>query len=257
MSAQPHQVAIVGVGPRGISVIERIAAALTVPGAVRPTGGLRLHLIEESEMGAGNIWRTDQTRTLCMNTLAGAVTLFTEPGATVTAPVVEGPLQYDWIRLLRGDTDIADIPTAAVELFRSHPPTPQVAEDFAGELALTRTHSNPSRALYGAYLRWVFDVALALLPDWVEVEHHHARAISLRADGSSPGPPHRYKGWSACSPAIDESRSARSSGANEARQALSWLQTAARAPTSSPHPGHPPRWARTASTSFGGSVPST
>lgn len=182
MSAQTPEVAVIGVGPRGISVIERIAAALNAPGVRPPAGGLRLHLIEESELGAGNVWRTDQTRTLCMNTLAGAVTLFTEPGSSVTAPVLEGPLQFDWIRLLRGDTDIADIPAAAVELFRTYPPDPQVAVDFAGELARTRTQSNPSRALYGAYLRWVFDVALALLPDWVEVERHHARAIGLRAD---------------------------------------------------------------------------
>lgn len=185
----PSQVAIVGVGPRGISVIERIAAALnSVPSAAQEelqSRGLTLHLIEDSEMGAGNIWRTDQTRTLCMNTLAGAVTLFTEPGSTVTAPVVEGPIQYDWIRLVRGDAPdtLIDIPAAAVELFHKHPPAPEVAEDFHEELEQTLTQSNPSRALYGAYLRWVFDVALTLLPDWVQVEQHHARAVNIREDG--------------------------------------------------------------------------
>ena len=190
MNQSPHtppaEVAIIGVGPRGISVIERIAAQLTATYAQKdPERGLVLHLIEDSQMGAGNIWRTDQTRTLCMNTLAGAVTLFTEPGSTVTAPVVEGPTQYDWIRLLRGDADdtLTDIPEQAIELFRTHPPAPEVAEDFREEIDQTVPQSNPSRALYGAYLRWAFDVALALLPDWVQVEQHHTRAVTIREDG--------------------------------------------------------------------------
>lgn len=178
MNASTKQVAIVGVGPRGISVLERISAALN--NAPRPATGLKIHLIESSQMGAGNVWRTDQTRTLCMNTLAGAVTLFTERGSTVSAPVVEGPLQYDWIRLLRGDADLSGIPEKAIELFHAHPPAETVAEDFREELDSTVIQSNPSRALYGAYLKWVFDVALTLLPEWVEVEQHNARAVGIR-----------------------------------------------------------------------------
>ncbi|OKX80568.1 FAD/NAD(P)-binding protein [Corynebacterium glutamicum] len=181
MSTNDKQVAIIGVGPRGISVLERIAAALNT--ISRPQQGLTIHLVEDSQMGAGNVWRTDQTRTLCMNTLAGAVTLFTEPGSTVSAPVVEGPLQFDWIRLLRGDEDLSGIPAKAIELFRTYPPAASVAEDFKEELAATVIQSNPSRALYGAYLRWAFDVALQLLPQWVKVEQHHARAIGIREDG--------------------------------------------------------------------------
>lgn len=182
-------VAIVGMGPRGISVVERIGAALRQRSQ---PASLTLHLIEVSQHGAGEVWRTDQTDTLCMNTLAGAVTLFTEPGSTVTAPVVEGPHQYDWIRLIRGDrvTDsTADdpastgpVPAAAAELFDRFPAAPEVWGKYRAELAASRPESNPSRALYGEYLRWVFDIAVATLPDWVTVVKHHARARSLRAD---------------------------------------------------------------------------
>ena len=77
-------IAIVGAGPRGISITERIAAYLG-----DRSEALTLHIIDDAQTGAGRIWETDQTRTLCMNTLAGAVTLFTEPGATVSAPVLE------------------------------------------------------------------------------------------------------------------------------------------------------------------------
>ena len=149
-------IAIVGAGPRGISITERIAAFLNERGG-QP---LTLHIIDDAQLGAGRIWDTTQTRTLCMNTLAGAVTLFTEPGATVTATVVEGPTMFEWLQ------------------------TPNAPEAFADEIRTTRPESNPSRALYGEYLRWVWQVALAQLPDTVEVVEHHSRAVSLAAEGS-------------------------------------------------------------------------
>ncbi|MDY5840256.1 MAG: FAD/NAD(P)-binding protein, partial [Corynebacterium camporealensis] len=93
-------IAIVGAGPRGVSLIERIAAHLPADNAA-----LDIHLIDDAQHGAGRIWETTQTRTLCMNTLAGAVTLFTEPESTMSAPVLEGPTQYEWIKLLRGEDD--------------------------------------------------------------------------------------------------------------------------------------------------------
>ncbi|WP_460490555.1 FAD/NAD(P)-binding protein, partial [Corynebacterium nasicanis] len=158
-------IAVVGLGPRGISVVERLAAAL------EPGTDLTLHLIDDAAHGAGRVWDTTQTRTLCMNTLSAAVTLFTEPGASVTAPVLEGPILHEWIQHLRGE----DISPAHAALLAAHPPRPEVAEAFAAEIAETRPESHPSRALYGAYLRWVFDVALARLPESVTVVAHHAR----------------------------------------------------------------------------------
>lgn len=170
-------IAVVGMGPRGISTVERLAAALSAS----PPSTLTLHLIDPSEIGAGEIWCTDQTRTLCMNTLAGAVTLFTEPGASVTAPVVEGPIQYDWIRLLRGDRDT--VPPAAAELFDRFPPSAKVADRYRDELNSSRPESNPSRALYGEYLQWALDTAVALLPGWVNVQVHHVGVSGIRGEG--------------------------------------------------------------------------
>ena len=173
-SSTAPSIAVVGAGPRGISVIERVAAALRERSIETP---LTIHVIDDAQHGAGRVWETEQTRTLCMNTLAARVTLFTEPGSTVTAPVVEGPTQYEWIQLLRGQRE--DIDPAKAELFDAHPPAPSVAEDFLYEIAATRPESNPSRALYGAYLRWVYDVALARLPDGVEVISHRSRAVGV------------------------------------------------------------------------------
>lgn len=169
--------AILGLGPRGISLIERIAAELRA----RPRGPFTLHLIEETTPGAGRIWEPGQTRTLCMNTLAGAVTLFTEPGASVRAPVFEGPTQHEWLRLLRGDRE--GIAPAKLDTFDTYPPDPRVAVEFAEEIAATHAHSHPSRACYGAYLRWCHDLALARLPEEVEVIVHQQRLDSIREAG--------------------------------------------------------------------------
>ncbi len=167
-------IAIVGAGPRGISITERIAAYLNARGATDGAEGeLTLHVIDDAQLGAGRIWDTEQTRTLCMNTLAGAVTLFTEPGATVSAPVFEGPTMYEWIQALRGEKEHS--------LIDAYPPT--LPDTFTGEIHVTRPESNPSRALYGEYLRWAWQVALAQLPDSVEVVEHHARAVALASEG--------------------------------------------------------------------------
>lgn len=188
-------IAIVGGGPRGISVLERLGSFLqdssdqvssddkSVPSA----GNVAIHLIDDVEPGAGRVWRTDQSPTLCMNTLADAVTLFTEPGSTVRGPVLEGPTLYEWFQLLRGDavhprptdTDSSRV-SKKTDLFREFPPT--MPADYEAEIRQARPESHPSRALYGHYLRWVFDIAVDRLRaiHGVTVHIHKARAVDIR-----------------------------------------------------------------------------
>jgi len=171
-------IAIVGMGPRGISILERLAARMD-----DSSSPVTVHLIDEAQHGAGRVWDTAQTKTLCMNTRAGAVTLFTEPGATVNAPVLEGPTQYEWIQLLRGEGD--KVAPAKRELFTQHPPAAHIATEYRAELAATRPESNPTRALYGEYLRWVYDVVLARLPESISTVSHHHRVETISADGAA------------------------------------------------------------------------
>ena len=170
-------IAIIGAGPRGISITERIAAYLKQAETHDP---LTLHVIDAVEVGAGRVWDTSQTHTLCMNTLAGAVTLFTEPGATVSAPVLEGPTMYEWIQLLRGDgnSDSDGVSEPKQALFNAHLPAP--LDQFVAEMRTTRPESNPSRALYGEYLRWVWEVARAQLPASISIIEHHAQAVTMK-----------------------------------------------------------------------------
>src|SRR5699024_1465667 len=123
-----------------------------------------LHIIDPEPPGAGAVWRTDQHRELCMNTLSHAVTLFTEPGGSIRGPLVEGPTLYEWSILTLHETFpsshtqriVAEIPPAHVTTFAAFPPASRVAEEYREELEQTRPETHPSRALYGEYLTWCF-----------------------------------------------------------------------------------------------------
>ncbi|WP_336659801.1 FAD/NAD(P)-binding protein [Leucobacter sp. USHLN153] len=193
----PASIAIVGAGPRGASLLERIGAHLSRSDAPFRGEAVELHIVDEAQFGAGRIWRTDQTRELCMNTLADAVTLFTEPGASVAAPVQQGPTLYEWCVLvleaqLGGEALTEElrearerIPEAHVSMLASFPLREGLAESYRDELRALRPDSHPSRALYGEYLVWCFERAIAALPPEVHVVRHRARAVRIArvADG--------------------------------------------------------------------------
>ena len=189
--ASRPSIAVIGAGPRGASLVERLGAHLGDPASPLFGQDLDVHVIDEAESGAGRIWRTDQTRELCMNTLADAVTLFTEPSSTVRGPVVEGPTLYEWSLLVldgarppatiddRLIADIAAIPEAHRALFQTFPVRDGLAADYLDELLVTRPEAHPSRALYGEYLAWCYHRAVAALPAGTRVIRHRTRAIGV------------------------------------------------------------------------------
>ncbi|MEB8343694.1 FAD/NAD(P)-binding protein [Streptomyces endophyticus] len=137
-------VAVVGAGPRGTSVLERLTASadeLLPPGA-----RLTVHLVDPHPPGAGAVWRTDQAPELLMNTVASQVTLFTDDSVDCSGPIRPGPSLYEWA--LRHDAALGP-------------------------------DAYPTRAQYGRYLRWVFDAAVAAAPASVEVVPHATRAVRL------------------------------------------------------------------------------
>ncbi|MER6347431.1 FAD/NAD(P)-binding protein [Streptomyces sp. NPDC001595] len=87
---------IVGAGPRGTGVLERIAAnaAELAPGA-----GLDIHLVDPHPPGPGRVWRTAQSPLLWMNSRAEDVTLFTDSTVEMAGPVTEGPTLHEWAGL--------------------------------------------------------------------------------------------------------------------------------------------------------------
>ncbi|MEV5320074.1 FAD/NAD(P)-binding protein [Streptomyces sp. NPDC052687] len=87
---------IVGAGPRGTGVLERIAAnAAELP----PGTGLDIHLVDPYRPGPGRIWRTEQSPLLWMNSRAEDVTVFTDSSVRMAGPVREGPTLHEWAGL--------------------------------------------------------------------------------------------------------------------------------------------------------------
>ncbi|WP_073751817.1 FAD/NAD(P)-binding protein [Streptomyces sp. CB03234] len=148
-SEVPHAIALVGAGPRGTSVLERLCASVPELAAGTP---LTVHVIDPAPPGAGQVWRTDQPAELLMNTVACQVTVFTDESVSCEGPIRRGPSLYEWAAS------------------RSYPLGP---DDY------------PTRACYGAYLEWAFARAVREAPPEVTVRVHAARAV--RMEGAGPG----------------------------------------------------------------------
>ncbi|MDH6134177.1 putative NAD(P)/FAD-binding protein YdhS [Kitasatospora sp. MAA4] len=159
MTANQFQVCVVGAGPRGLSVLERICA-----NARSRTDGRRItvHLVDPHRPGAGNVWRTDQSRHLLMNTVAGQVTLFTDDSVCAEGVIAPGPSLYEWARGL--------VPTGAFG---------EYDDQVMAEIRDLTPDSYPTRALYGQYLEWVLRRVLATAADAVSVHVHPMRAVRL------------------------------------------------------------------------------
>ncbi|QNP73567.1 FAD/NAD(P)-binding protein [Streptomyces roseirectus] len=84
---------IVGAGPRGVGLIERIAA--NAP-ELYDGSGLDIHLVDPHPPGGGRIWRAAQSPLLWMNSHAEDVTMFTDETVTMEGPVREGPTLHEW-----------------------------------------------------------------------------------------------------------------------------------------------------------------
>lgn len=164
----PLRVALVGAGPRGTSVLERIAANLPELAPDRP---LEVYAIDPHPPGGGRIWRRDQSPWLWMNTTANDCTMFTDTTVTCTGPVVPGPTLTQWAgQLVSGDL----------------PLPPGFAVDAVDLAEARRVHPGwfATRRLQNRYLSWVFQ-HVAERTDQLAVRALPARAVDLLdlADG--------------------------------------------------------------------------
>ncbi|WP_128381026.1 FAD/NAD(P)-binding protein [Streptomyces cavernae] len=143
-----RSVAVVGAGPRGTSVLERLCAS--APELLPARTQLIVHVVDPWPPGPGRVWRTAQSPELLMNTVASQVTLFTDETVDCSGPIRPGPSLYEW------------------------------AKGSASELG---PDDYPTRALYGRYLEWFFARVVHDAPPSVRVEVHRARAVRL--DGAT------------------------------------------------------------------------
>jgi hypothetical protein len=157
------RVGVVGAGPRGLSVLERLCANERVaPRHSRIT----VHVVDPAAPGAGSVWRTDQSRHLLMNTVTSQITVYTDASSRIDGPIEPGPSLWDW----------------AVGL----------ADHDAETLAEARTlgpNSYPTRAFYGSYLHDSFRRIVAGAPAHVSVHVHRSHAVAMAdTHGVSGGP---------------------------------------------------------------------
>lgn len=173
MTSAARRIAIVGAGPRGLSVLERLCAN----SRTGPADPLTVHVVDPAEPGAGAVWRTGQSRHLLMNTVASQVTVFTDRSVTIDGPIEPGPSVYDWAHKAASGSG-TDTDTGA-----------DYDEETVAEARALGPDSYPTRALYGRYLRDAFQHTVDTAPAHVTVRVHRSRALSLTEDGTRTGGP--------------------------------------------------------------------
>ncbi|WP_433802424.1 FAD/NAD(P)-binding protein [Actinomycetospora sp. CA-084318] len=163
-----RSVVIVGGGPRGTGVLERLVAGASGAG-VDSEHPLDVHLVDPYPAGSGRIWRTAQSELLWMNSMAADVTMWTDDSVTCTGPIVPGPSLIEWAEEVRA---------AHAE------PQGRVGEEIRSLTGVTF----PTRQLQSYYLADVLDRVVAAAPAGVHVHVHQQRA-----DGLVDGDLHRVR----------------------------------------------------------------
>ncbi|MEU4089009.1 FAD/NAD(P)-binding protein, partial [Streptomyces aureus] len=167
------EVCLVGAGPRGLSVLERLCAQERKSPR---WDQLTVHIVEPDPPGSGRVWRPSQSRHLLMNTVSCQVTVYTDASVAVEGPLEEGPSLYQWAKAL-GPSALT--PGAG---------TPYDDETLA-EARDLGPDTYPTRALYGQYLTWVFGRVTASAAAHTTVRVHASRAVALEdaEPGTGPG----------------------------------------------------------------------
>ncbi|WP_372411591.1 FAD/NAD(P)-binding protein [Streptomyces luteireticuli] len=162
--ARARTIAVIGAGPRGLSVVERLAANAGASGR-----RVVVHAVDPYLGTGGRVWRSTQSQRLLMNTVAAQVTMFTDPSVSCEGPIRPGPSLYDWAKQV-----VPGEPRGAV---------PDWVRAEAAELG---PGSYPSRAFCGRYLTWVLDLLVRTAPDGVTIRLHRHRAVRLtEAEGAA------------------------------------------------------------------------
>ncbi|MGW1379289.1 FAD/NAD(P)-binding protein [Streptomyces sp. NPDC002446] len=139
---------VIGCGPRGASIVERILANVPALYGDRP---LDLHIVDPYPPGAGRTWRTDQPGLLWMNSAAEHVTMYPDESVACAGPPRPGPTTADWL-----DAPLHD-----------------------GAYAARRDQ--------GRYLRHFFETVTRERPASVRLYVHRGRVVDLRRTDAGGG----------------------------------------------------------------------
>ncbi|HEV7722067.1 MAG TPA: FAD/NAD(P)-binding protein [Iamia sp.] len=158
--SEPFVVGIVGAGPRGLMVLERLLAHAAVGSATRP---LVVHLVDPHPSGAGRVWRHDQSALLRLNSTAEDVTAFPDRSVAIDGPVRTGPTLAEWAALV--------------------PPGALCDPALEAEAAALGPLDFASRRLASAYFGWVRRHLVDDRPGHVEVRSWRAGVVDVVGAG--------------------------------------------------------------------------
>jgi uncharacterized NAD(P)/FAD-binding protein YdhS len=150
-------VAIVGLGSRGLSVLERI---ITLAAKAGPAAGqVRVEIIDPDGSGAG-VHGVRQPDYLLLNTTCGQVSMFPDERSVGDAAPAPGPALHEWVtsRGLRMAADGFSVGPHGREIR---------PEDFL------------PRRLLGEYLAWFFTLLRRRAPAHVRLAVHRATAVDM------------------------------------------------------------------------------
>ena len=159
------RIALIGAGPAGTMLLERIAASRA---EIAPNARLEVHLVDPHRPGGGRIWRREQSPLLKLNSMLEDVAFFTDESCEIEGPVAPGPTFAEWVRGVRAGT--LPYPIGA-------------DEELSRELATIGDRDFPTRRLNSAYLSWAFHETLRRAGEHVEVQWRRDLATSVRGDG--------------------------------------------------------------------------
>jgi uncharacterized NAD(P)/FAD-binding protein YdhS len=156
-----RSVAIIGLGSRGLGVLERIVALARneAAGAAGAAGQVIIHAVDPACTGAG-VHDVGQPDYLLLNTTCGQVSMFPGQLSVGAATAASGPNLHEWAlsRGLRLAADGFSIGPAGRQL---------EATDFL------------PRRLLGEYLSWFYQQAKRRLPDQVRLVEHRSEAVDI------------------------------------------------------------------------------
>ncbi|MFF8730581.1 FAD/NAD(P)-binding protein [Streptomyces sp. NPDC015171] len=149
-------VAIIGMGSRGLGLLERLVAHLLT----RPTP-VTVHLVDPQPPGPG-FHRADQPDHLLLNTVCSQLTAFADERMVEGPAPLSGPSLAEWCR--QRDLRLADDGHTV----------------RAGEGRPVRPNDFLPRRLLSEYLAWAADEIVAAAPDCLTIVRHRCEALDVR-----------------------------------------------------------------------------
>ena len=134
-------ITLIGAGPRGLMLLGRL---ISWQRTRYPQRQLTIFLVDAYPIG-GRVWKIDQDPNLIMNTAAAQITLFTDQTVTGVGPFIAGPDLSTWAL------------TLAADYLDAHPEINN-RSILMRQAANLGPNSYASRALYGVYQQWFFDL---------------------------------------------------------------------------------------------------